>query len=325
MKTVSDCIHSIQAQSLDSWELIAIDDSSKDGTLEKVLCFAENDPRIKVYRNQGEGIVDALNNAIDLSVGGFIARMDADDIMHQDRLSLQSEFLINNKSIGLVSSLVSYKGNKEADSRGYQNYVNWINTLKEPEEISRNRFIESPVAHPSVMFRKELLTFFGCYRKGEFPEDYELWLRFLNNGVKMAKINRYLLIWNDHANRLSRNDPRYKLPAFQKIKAQYVTHWITEREIPQVPVHAWGYGKNAKKQAKFLKQCGVNIKVAYETDSKKFGHNEDGVEIVHYERIPEKGKVFILILIGSMGIRSEIGQYLTDRGHQNGKDYLFLA
>lgn len=325
MKTVSGCIHSVQAQSLDSWELIAVNDSSQDGTLEKVRFFSEYDPRIKVYNNQGAGIVDALNTGIRLSAGGFIARMDADDTMHKDRLSLQSEFLINNKCIGLVSSLVSYRGNKEEDTRGYQNYVNWINTLKEPEEISNNRFIESPVAHPSVMFRNELLSFFGCYRKGEFPEDYELWLRFLENGVKMAKINRFLLIWNDHANRLSRNDRRYKLPAFQKIKAQYASQWITKRKIPQVPVHAWGHGKNAKRQVKFLKQCGVNIEVAYETNSKKFGHNKDGVEIIDYKRIPDKGKVLILVLIGSMGIRSEIGQYLTDRGYQHGTDYLFLS
>ena len=325
MKTVSDCIRSIQAQSLNSWELIAVDDYSQDGTREEVRFFAKNDPRIKVYKNQGAGIVDALNTAIHLSVGEFIARMDADDIMHEDRLSLQYDFLINNKSIGLISSLVSHKENNEADSRGYGRYVNWINSLKEPQEISNNRFIESPVAHPSVMFRKELLSFFGSYRKGEFPEDYELWLRFLKNGVKMAKINRYLLIWNDHANRLSRNDRRYKLPAFQKIKAQYASQWIIDQKMPQVPVHVWGHGKNAKRQTKLLKQYGVNIEVAYETDSKKFGHDEDGVEITHYERIPEKGKVFILVLIGSMGIRSQIGQYLKDRGHQNGKDYLFMA
>ncbi len=324
-ETVLDCIRSIKAQTFDYWELIAVNDSSIDGSLQKVTLSAQNDTRIKIYNNKGKGIVDALNTAIWLSVGKFIARMDADDTMHKERLSLQFDFLRNNKDIGLVSSLVTHKGNEKDDFRGYQNYVNWINNLIDPEEISKNRFIESPIAHPSVMFRKELLSLFGNYQKGEFPEDYELWLRFLDKGVKMTKINRHLLTWNDAPNRLSRKDHRYKLHAFQKIKAQYVAKWIAKRVPPRTAIHVWGYGKIARRQARFLRQFGLNIKIAYEVDSQKFRLNEDGTKVIHYERVPAPGTVFILVLIGSGDIRSKITQYLTDRGYLDGENYLFLA
>lgn len=63
--------------------------------------------------------------------------------------------------------------------------------------VALRRFVESPVAHPSVMFRRDLLAQHGGYAAGDFAEDYELWLRWMDAGVRFGKVNAELLVWND--------------------------------------------------------------------------------------------------------------------------------
>ena len=70
------------------------------------------------------------------------------------------------------------------------------------------------------MFRRELVARHGGYRAGDFPEDYELWLRWLDAGVRMAKVPRPLLTWHDSTGRLSRTDARYDPEAFFRLKAE---------------------------------------------------------------------------------------------------------
>jgi hypothetical protein len=73
-------------------------------------------------------------------------------------------------------------------SEGYALFVEWQNRLISHEEHFLSRFIESPLAHPSVMFRKNLIEKFGFYHTGTLPEDYELWLRWFDCGA--SKIGR---------------------------------------------------------------------------------------------------------------------------------------
>src|SRR6185436_16591977 len=107
-----------------------------------------------------------------------------------------------NRPIGLVGCLVEFGGDRSA-SEGYALHVDWINALTTPDEIALNRFVESPLAHPSVMFRRELVEKHGGYRAGDFPEDYELWLRWMEAGARMGKVPRVLLTWQDGPGRLS--------------------------------------------------------------------------------------------------------------------------
>ena len=134
--------------------------------------------------------MNALNQGLEESTSELIARMDSDDEMHPARLLEQVSFLDNRDDIGLVATMVKHVPSGDHDTRGHQNYVNWTNTIISSRDISTNRFIESPFAHPSVMFRKELISRYGGYQNGDFPEDYELWLRLLRNNVKMEKINK---------------------------------------------------------------------------------------------------------------------------------------
>lgn len=230
-----------------------------------------------------------------------------------------------NSDVGLVSCLVRHVQIGKHDTRGYQDYVKWINNLKKPEEISLNRFIESPFAHPSVMFRIGLLGSYGGYKNGDFPEDYELWLRLLENNVKMFKLDQVLLEWRDSKTRLSRNDKRYSLNGFQKVKAKYLKEWLAKNISPKIPIHCWGAGKNAKKQIRYLLQNDIVIQCIYEVDRNKIRYNNIPIKMLHFEQIPIAGKCFLLILIGKGAIRQKIKHLLESRGYRLGKHYLLMA
>src|SRR5207247_9233486 len=117
-------------------------------------------------------------------------------------------------------------------------HVDWSNTLLSHQEISLARFVESPVVHPSVMFRRELIDRLGGYAEGQFPEDYELWLRWLEAGVRFEKLPEALLRWRDRDARLSRSDPRYDSEAFYRMKAIYLARWLAanNRHHPKIVV-----------------------------------------------------------------------------------------
>jgi glycosyltransferase involved in cell wall biosynthesis len=108
-RTIKECINSILRQRFIHWELIAIDDHSTDSSDCILQSFTKRDKRITILKNPGNGIVDSLNFGIKKASTRLIARMDADDIMHPLRLSLeQVSFLDNRDDIGLVATMVKH-------------------------------------------------------------------------------------------------------------------------------------------------------------------------------------------------------------------------
>ena len=83
--------------------------------------------------------------------------MDADDRMLPERLRAQVDFMERNPRTGLVSCKVEYFSSSSNDTRGYESYADWTNKLLSHQEISLNRFVESPFAHPSVLLPKACL------------------------------------------------------------------------------------------------------------------------------------------------------------------------
>ncbi|MES2695025.1 MAG: glycosyltransferase family 2 protein, partial [Verrucomicrobiota bacterium] len=256
-QVVTRAVESICGQTLRDWELVVVDDGSRDGTAEMLARLAQRDPRVRVVTQGREGIVAALNAGIAVARGELIARMDADDVAMPERLAAQAEFLRENRDVGVVSCLVEFGGDRAA-SAGYALHVDWINSLVTPEEIMRNRFVEAPLAHPSAMFRRDLVARLGGYRAGDFPEDYELWLRWMEAGVRIAKVPRELLRWNDGAERISRTDTRYGAEAFFRVKAE----WLA-RELQRIAVGreiwVWGAGRPTRKRAAHLENYGITI------------------------------------------------------------------
>jgi glycosyltransferase involved in cell wall biosynthesis len=323
--TIVRAIKSIRAQTFSDWELVIVDDGSTDATPDLVSQLKAEDPRIRLFSKPHEGLATALNAGIAAAQGPFIARMDADDESMPERFALQVEFLQANAGIGLVSCGVEFGGNR-ATNAGYALHVDWINSFLLPEQIELYRFIESPLAHPTVMFRRELADKFGGYRAGDFPEDYELWLRWLDAGVRMVKLPRALLRWNDLPTRLSRNDARYDPEAFFRTKAI----WIA-RELPRVAVGRsiwiWGAGRPTRKRAAHLETQGVRIAGYIDVDAKKTtaALGGVGVPVVNPDRLPPIGDSYILGYVSSRGARELIRGTLNASGRAEGRDFLMCA
>lgn len=320
--TIARAVGSVQAQTLRDWELVVVDDGSSDGTRAWLRSAAPGEARIRLIEQPALGLVPALNAGLVAARGRFVARMDADDACHPERLAAQVAWLEANPGAGLVSCLVGFGGDRAA-SAGYALHVDWLNTLVAPEAIVLNRFIESPFAHPSVMFRRELVARHGGYRDGDFPEDYELWLRWLDAGVVMGKVPRELLTWHDAPGRLSRTDPRYDPEAFFRMKAEYLAKHL--RRSGRLEAWIWGAGRPTRKRAAHLAAHGLRIAGYIDVDVKKTGKRVGGVPVIGPDELPPPGRVFVLGYVAKRGVRELTRAELTGRGYAEGRDFLMGA
>ena len=174
LTTILPCLASIRNQTMGKFEILGIDDHSNDGSRNAVASWPDH--RIRLLKNPGNGLVDALNFGLQQAQYPLIARMDADDLMRPQRLRAQFSMFQRNHQLTLVGSRVALFP-QSIIQQGYREYVRWQNNVVTDADIVRQRFVESPLAHPTVMFRKQAVLDAGGYLQGNFPEDYELWLR----------------------------------------------------------------------------------------------------------------------------------------------------
>jgi len=321
VETIARAVDSIIAQTFSDWELVAVDDGSCDGTAEFLQSMAGRDVGIRVITTPPHGIASALQTGCSACGGDWIARMDADDVMHPERLAAQLEFAAGHPRVDVISCLVGHGGN----AVGYAAHVAWLNSLVMPEEMSLRRFIEAPVAHPSVMFRKSLLEKHGGYRAGDFPEDYELWLRWLEAGVSFAKIPRELLTWNDPPGRLSRTDPRYSVGNFYQMKCGYLAGWLKTHVAREREIWLWGAGRITRRRFDTLEAHGIRIAGFVDVDPGKAGSHRDGRKVVMADDLPSRDEAFLVTGVGSRGAREKIHDALVRRGWREGVYFIHAA
>jgi len=321
--TLVRAVEGIRAQTAHDWELLAVDDGSTDASAEWVMVAARDDPRIRLIRRAHGGIVAALNAGLAAARGALVARMDADDEVHPDRLAAQAEFLAALPDVGVAGCLVAYGGDSAANA-GYALHVDWLNSIMTPEQHALNRFIESPFAHPSVMFRRELVARHGGYRAGDFPEDYELWLRWADAGVRFAKVPRVLLTWHDPPGRLSRTDPRYATEAFYRVKAHYLAQQLA-RDLQGRRLLVWGAGRPTRKRASHLEAEGCGIDGYVDIDPRKIGRKLAGRPVLAPAELPRPEEALVLGYVASRGARELNRGMLVKFGYTEGRDFFMCA
>lgn len=86
--TLEKSIHSVQAQTVNDWELIAVDDGSRDNTMEVLEAFAREDDRIRVIHQDNGGVSSARNTGMEAARGEWVFFLDADDLLTPDALEM---------------------------------------------------------------------------------------------------------------------------------------------------------------------------------------------------------------------------------------------
>ena len=316
-KTLERAIRSVLNQTFSEFELILVDNNSTDGSTKIAAGFAQKDLRVILMKEKRQGVAYASNHGSAWARAPLIARMDADDEMLPQRLEKQGKHLDTHLAIGLVGGQVVYQG--EASNLGFRHYVDWSNGLTGPGAIFDNRFVELPVVNPTIMFRKRLFEQYGGYADGDFPEDYEMILRWMSQGIKMDKLAEPVLKWHDQPDRLTRTDPRYSETAFFRTKAKFLAQWLRSAKIRK-EIWIWGAGKLSRRRSQYLQDHGLSISGYIDVKPRQIP-----LACIDYREIPDLGKIFILSYVANRGKREEVREFLLQKGYLEGIDFLLMA
>lgn len=192
-KYIAAAIESIILQSYRNFEFIIIDDGSTDDTLSILKKYEVMDSRIRLLSRKRMGLVETLNEGIDLARGEWVARMDADDVALPQRFERQLQWL-GQTGADICGSWVQLFG-------GHDKRI-----LKHPESdvaIRMEMLFSTPFAHPTVMMKTELVKKLRYDVAWEKCEDYDLWERAVHAGWKMTNIQEVLLLYRQHPSQIT--------------------------------------------------------------------------------------------------------------------------
>ncbi|HSP78067.1 MAG TPA: glycosyltransferase, partial [Myxococcaceae bacterium] len=261
--------------------------------------------------------------ALSRATSPYVARMDADDEALPRRLEASVAALEEDASLAGVGTGVEMFREDQPVSPSMRGYAEWLNGLTTAELLHRERFIESPVCHPSVCLRREAVVAEGGWEHGDFPEDYELWLRLIDRGWRMRNLPEVLLRWRDSGERLTRTDPRYAHKRFIWVKARYLAR---SREVGGRPLVVWGTGPGGLTLTRFLLAEGARVERFIDVHPRKVGTLIHGIPVDPPESLgvpPED--THLVAAVGVRGIRDEIRDTLTALGWKEGVHFTCAA
>lgn len=317
---LEDCIVSIQSQTEINWELIAVNDDSTDNSEDILNWFSAVDERIQYAKNKDSGIIDALKCGYALSHGDLIHRMDADDLMVPEKLTLLKGKLLKQGKGTVVTGKVEYFA-AEGVNEGYLNYQNWLNNLCETNSHWKELFKECVIASPNWLLYRSDFEKCGAFNSEVYPEDYGLVFRMYEVGLKVAAVDAITHLWRDHEERSSRNDENYAAYTFFEIKLRY---YLSLKYDSNRPLMVWGAGKKGKDLAKKLQ--AQNIPFTWVSNNP----NKHGKEIYDqlmesFKSIATKDSPQIIITVALKNAKSEIIEFLEELNFEEGQDFFFFS
>jgi glycosyltransferase involved in cell wall biosynthesis len=323
LHTLPACLASIQRQRGPTWECVAVDDGSSDGSGAWLARAASLDARVRVFSQSPSGIVAALQHGLSQCRGEYVARMDADDVMLSRRLERQAAALAAAPELAGVGCHVRMFPRRGLLA-GLREYEGWLNSLTTADAVARDAFVECPLAHPTLMLRRSVLERHG-YRDAGWPEDYDLVLRLLGDGLELGVVPERLLCWRDGPSRLSRTSATYTIERFFRCKAHFLAGGFLGQQSEYV---LWGYGDTGRLLARALAEHGKMPRAIIELHPGRIGQRIFGAEVLSPAGLPSLLAAQPLPLVASVarhGPRGEVRAALNAMGLVELRDYIYAA
>jgi glycosyltransferase involved in cell wall biosynthesis len=317
---LTECMQSIKEQDYKNWEVLAVDDHSTDGSRKTTELFAVQDHRFRILKNNGNGIIPALQTAYAHSSGSLVTRMDSDDIMPPNKLQHMVDSLLMAGPGHLAVGKVKYFSIRGI-SNGYERYENWLNMLTEKGDNFSGIYKECPVPSPCWMTFRTDLDSSGAFRKERYPEDYDLCFRFYQAQLKVIPCSKVLHYWRDHDQRTSRTSEHYAQNYFLDIKLHYFLK--LDRE-PHRHLAVWGAGNKGKIIAKSLLEMGIEF-IWLCDNPKKIGKKIYGKVLEHYKALEQLPEAQSIITVANAQSQDVIREFLIARGQSAMSDYFFFC
>lgn len=234
---LAESIESILSQSFKNFELIVINDGSKDNSEEVIQKFL-NDPRVKYVRQKNMGLAKTLNVAIEMAEGDLIARQDQDDISFANRLEKQVRLFGENPDVGLIgggAEIIDVSGKQTG--RSHRNFT-------EDGKIKAFLIFDNPIFHSSVMFRKSLFESVGKYSwiLERQPEDYDLWSRMALSS-RVLGIEEAVIQYRETPGSMSRINEE-PFPQMYNITRAYISTFLELSEKESLQWALWVHRKS---------------------------------------------------------------------------------
>ena len=169
---IAQTIESVRAQTVDDWELVVVDDGSRDGTAALIEAYQERDRRIRLLRQSNAGPSAARNHAMRAARGEFFAFLDSDDIWDPDFLEQQLALLRQYPDTALVTGVARYNGGP-LDGRPMRPFTSGYPVL-----TLRDIIADDTAVFIMTVFRRQVFETIGGLDESQWrSEDYEFWLR----------------------------------------------------------------------------------------------------------------------------------------------------
>ena len=316
--SINRSVRSILAQTLTGVELIVVDDGSTDETAAVVQGIS--DPRLRLLQCRHRGVAAAANTGTQQARAPIIARMDADDVAHPQRLEKQLR-LLREQQHDVVGCRVRILDRAGQATQTMRRYERWINEeTPASEQIMALRFVELPLVNPTIMARRGYFEL--GFRHSDVPEDYDLMLRAAALGMSFGKVAEVLFDWTDSSDRLTRTDPRYSDEAFARCRQIHLQAGPLSG-VDQVDL--WGVGQTGKPWLRWLQANGMSVRHAYDIDRRKIGRQIHGVCVADCQALPNADGTPLIIAVGAAGARPLILAHIKPRNYVPGRDAWFVA
>ena len=183
---VEEAVRSVIGQTVLDWELLVLDDCSRDGTCAIVERLAEEDNRIRLIRNQQNmGVAKTRNRGMDLCKGQYVAFLDSDDVWHPDKLERQIALA---QETGADLVYCSYAVVNEIGTQAKADYI-------VPNHTSFSGLLKENVIGCSTVLLTATVARQNRFVVDFYHEDYVLWLSLLKKGHKAAGCTDVLTDW----------------------------------------------------------------------------------------------------------------------------------